>query len=104
MAAEKLDKNWHGSSFDDNLRLLSGTRSNVGKSPCGFELNQSMRRTKELHKAAHNTGLDYTLDGRIPLFRKQFAELGCGLDLGVDLVGEDTCDHVWQFFIELNDG
>src|SRR5690606_31502298 len=43
-AAEELNEDGNGTSFDDDLGLGSGTRSNVGEGPGGFELDESMRR------------------------------------------------------------
>lgn len=45
-----------------------------------------MRRSKEFDESADDTGLDDLLNGRVAFFAEEFAELGGGLDLGVNLV------------------
>ena len=45
-----------------------------------------MRRLKELNKTADDTSLDDLLDGRITLLGEKLAELGCGLDLKLNLI------------------
>jgi hypothetical protein len=60
-----------------------------------------VRRAKELDETGNNTGLDNTLDGGVALLGKQFAELGSGLNLLLNLVGEDTLHHLRKLDVEL---
>lgn len=101
-AAQKLAEDRHSTSFDDHLSLLGRSGGNVGQSPGGFELNQSVRGPEELDEAADNAGLDDALDGRVALLGKQLPEFGRSLDLRFDLFGEDTLDHLGQFHVKLS--
>lgn len=102
MAPQELDEDRHRARFNDNLGLLSRTRGDVRQGPGGLELNQGVRVAQELHEATNNAGFDDLLDGWVAFFRQQLAELGRGLNLSVDLVGEDSLDHLRKFFVELS--
>lgn len=101
VAAEKLDEDWDGTSLDDDLGLLSRARSNVGQSPRSLELNKSVRGTEELDEAADNAGLDDLLDRWVSLLRKELSELGGGLNLKIDLVGQNAGNHLWKILVQL---
>lgn len=100
-AAQELAEDRHSTSLDNDLGLLGGTGGNVGQSPSGFELNKSVGGSEEFNEAAHDTGLDDTLNGRVALLGEQFPELGGGLDLLVDLIGEDALNHLGELHIKL---
>jgi hypothetical protein len=101
VAAEQFDEDGDGASLNDDLCLLGGTRGNVGKGPCGLKLDKCVGRAQELDKAADDTGLDDPLDGRVALLGQELAELGRGLDLLVDLLGEDALDHLGEVLVQL---
>jgi hypothetical protein len=101
VAAEQLDEDGDGASLNDDLCLLGRARGNVGKSPCGLKLDKCVGRAQELDKAADDTGLDDPLDGRVALLGQELAELGRGLDLLVDLLGEDALDHLGEVLVQL---
>jgi hypothetical protein len=61
-----------------------------------------VRRAKELDETGNDTGLNDPLDGRVALLGKQFAELSGGLDLFLNLVGEDTLHHQRKLDVELD--
>lgn len=101
MAAQQLDENGDRARFNDDLCLLGGTGGNVGQSPSGLKLYQSVGGAKELDKSADDACFNDPFDGGVALLGKQLPELcGC-LDLLVDLVGEDALYHLREFFIEL---
>src|SRR4029434_7579899 len=100
-AGEQLNDDGHGAGLDDHLGLSGGAQGDVGEGPGGLELDDGMGGPKELDKTAHDAGLDDLLDGRAALLAKQLAELGCGLDLEVDLVRKDAGDHLGEVLIEL---
>lgn len=103
VAAQKLDKNRHSTSFNYNLGLLGRSGGNVGQCPGSLKLDQCVRRSKEFHKTAHDTGFDNTLDRGVPLLGQQLPELGRALDLRLNLVGENTLNHLREFHIELKE-
>lgn len=100
-AAQEFAEDRYSTSLDNNLGLLGGTRGNVGQSPSSFELNKSVGGSEEFNEAAHDTGLDDTLNGGVALLGEQFPELGGGLDLLVDLIGEDALNHLGELHIKL---
>lgn len=103
VAAKQLDEDGDGARLDDDLCLLCGPGGDVGEGPCGLKLHQRVRGAQELDKAAHDARLDDALDGGVALLGQQLAELGRGLDLLVDLLGEDALDHLGKLFVELAD-
>jgi hypothetical protein len=102
-AAEQLDEDWDRTSLDDDLGLLGRAGGNVGQRPGSLELHQGVWRSQELDEAADHTGFDDLLDGRVSLLGEKLSELGRGLDLSINLIGEDAFHHLWQFHIELED-
>lgn len=60
-----------------------------------------MWRAEELDEAADNTGLDNLLDRWVSLLRKELSELGGGLNLEIDLVGENAGNHLWKILVQL---
>jgi hypothetical protein len=100
-ASEKLDEDGDSAGLDNNLCLGGGAGGNVGQSPGSLELNKGMGGSQELDEAADNTGLDDLLDGRVPLLGQKLSELGGGLDLEVDLVGEDARNHLRKILVQL---
>jgi hypothetical protein len=102
-AAKQLDEDGNGTSFNDDLGLLGGTGGNVGQSPGRLKLNEGVRRAEELDETGNDTSLDNTLDRWVALLRKQFAELGGGLNLLLNLVGENSLHHLGKLDVELND-
>ena len=64
---------------------------------------KSVRGTKKFDKSADNAGLNDLFDGGVSLLGEEFSELGGRLDLLVDLVREDTLDHLGEFFVQLYD-
>lgn len=101
VTAEKLDEDWDGTGLDDDLGLLSRAGGDVGQSPCSLELNKSVWGAEKLHEAADNAGLDDLLDRWVSLLRKELSELGGGLNLEIDLVGQNAGNHLWKIFIQL---
>lgn len=101
VAAQKLDEDGDGASLDDDLCLLGRARGNVGEGPGGLKLHQSVGGAQELDEAGDDTRLDNALDGGVALLGQQLAELGRGLDLLVDLFGEDALDHLGELLVEL---
>jgi hypothetical protein len=101
VAAKKLDEDGDGACLNDDLCLLGGARGDVGKSPCGLKLDKCVGRAQELYKAADDTGLDDPLDGRVAFLGQELAELGRGLDLLIDLLGEDALDHLGEVLVQL---
>lgn len=101
-AAKQLDEDGDGTSFDDDLGLLGGAGGNVGQSPGRLKLDQGVRRAKELDETGNDTGLDNTLDRGVALLGKQFAELGGGLNLLLNLIGENSLHHLGKLDVELN--
>lgn len=99
--AQELDEDGNGTGLDNNLGLRSRARGNVGKSPGGLELDKSVGRAEELDEAAHNASLDDLFDWRVALLAEQFAELGGGLDLSVNLFREDASHHLREVLVEL---
>ncbi len=85
-AAQEFDEDGHGAGLNDHLCLGCGAGGNIGQSPSGLELDQSVRRPKKFHKAADHARLDDFLDGRVAFFGEEFAEFGSGLDLGLNLI------------------
>jgi hypothetical protein len=100
-ASEKLDENRNGAGLDDDLGLRGGARSNVGQGPSRLELDQGVGRAKELDKAANDARLDDLLNRGVALLGQKLSELGCRLDLKVDLLGEDALDHLRQVLVQL---
>lgn len=100
-AAKQLDKDGNSASLDDDLGLSGRTRGDVGQSPGGFELHKSVRGSQELDEAANDASLDDFLDGRVALLGQELSELGGGLDLEVDLVGEDARNHLRKILVKL---
>lgn len=100
-AAKQLDKDGNSASLDDDLSLSGRARGDVGESPGGFELHQSVRGSQELDEAANDASLDDLLDGRVALLGQKLSELGGGLDLEVDLVGEDARNHLRKILVKL---
>jgi hypothetical protein len=101
VATQQLNEDRDSAGLDNNLCLLSGTGCNVCQSPSSFKLYESMGRSEELNKTANNTGLDNFLDGWVSFFRKELSEFGSGLNLQVDLFGENAFDHLWEIFVQL---
>jgi hypothetical protein len=101
VAAEELDENGDGTGLDDDLGLLGGAGGNVGQGPGSLELNQGMRGAEEFDEAAHDAGFDDALDRGVAFLGEQLSELGSGLHLLVDLLGEDAFDHLREFDIQL---
>jgi hypothetical protein len=100
-AGKELDEDGDSASLNDDLGLGGGTRGNVGQGPSSLELHQGVRGSQELDEAADDTGLDDLLDGRVPLLGQKLSELGGGLDLEVDLVGEDARNHLRKILVQL---
>lgn len=100
-AAKQLDEDGNSASLDDDLGLSGRTRGDVGQSPGGFELHKSVRGSQELDEAANDASLDDFLDGRVALLGQELSELGGGLDLEVDLVGEDARNHLREILVKL---
>lgn len=63
-----------------------------------------MRGSQELDKTTNDAGLDDLLDRGVALLRKKLSELGCGLNLRIDLVREDTLHHLRKVLIQLGLG
>lgn len=101
MAAQELDEDGDGASLDDDLGLLCRAGGDVGECPRGLELDECVGGPEELDEAAHDAGLDDLLNGRVALLGQQLAELGCGLDLLVDLLGKDALDHLGELLLQL---
>jgi hypothetical protein len=101
-ALQELNEDRHGTSLDDDLSLGRTARSNVGQGPSSLELDQSMWGSEKFNESANNTGLDDLLDGGIALLGKQLSELRRSLNLEVDLIGEDACDHLREVLVELH--
>jgi hypothetical protein len=101
MAAEELNKDGHSASLDDDLGLLGRPRRDVGERPSCLELHKGMWRPEKLNEATHNAGLDHSLNRGVTLLGEEFPELGCSLDLLVDLFGKDTLHHLGEILIEL---
>jgi hypothetical protein len=57
---------------------------------------------EEFDKSTNNPGLDNLFDGRISLFRQEFSEFCSGLNLEIDLIGEDARNHLREIFVQLN--
>ena len=100
-AAKQLDEDGDGTSFNDDLGLLGGTGGDVGQGPGRLKLNQGVGRAKELDETGYDTGLNNTLDGGVAFLGKQFAELSGGLDLLLNLVGENSLHHLGKLDVEL---
>lgn len=98
---KKLDEDGHGTGLDDDLGLGSAARGDVGESPGGLKLDEGVGRSQELDKAADDASLDDLLDGRIALLGQELPESGCGLDLQVDLIGEDALHHLRKILAQL---
>jgi hypothetical protein len=60
-----------------------------------------MGRSEECYESANNTSFDDLFDGWVSLLGEEFAELGCSLDLEIDLLGEDAFDHLWEVLVQL---
>lgn len=101
VAAKKLNEDWDSTGLNDDLSLSGRAGSNVGQSPGGLELNKSVWRAKEFDKAADNTGLDNLLNRWVSLLGEKLSELGGCLNLEVDLVGENTLNHLWKILVQL---
>ena len=102
-AREELDEYRDGAGLDNDLGLGGRARGDVRQGPRGLELNEGVGRAEELDKAAHDTGLDDFLDGGVALLGEEFPELGRGLDLLINLGGEDAGDHLREVLIELEE-
>lgn len=100
-AGKELDENGDSASLNDDLGLGGRARRNVGQGPSSLELHQGVGGSQELDEAADDTGLDDLLDGRVPLLGQKLSELGGGLDLEIDLVGEDARNHLRKILIQL---
>lgn len=100
-ASQKLNKDGDSTCLNDDLCLGGGTTGNVGQGPGSLELDQSVGRSEELDKAADDTGLDDFFDGWVSLLGQEFAELGRGVDLLLELVGEDTSNHLGKVLVQL---
>lgn len=100
-AGKELDENGDSASLNDDLGLGGRTRRNVGQGPSSLELHQGVGGSQEFDEAADDTGLDDLLNGRVPLLGQKLSELGGGLDLEIDLVGEDTRNHLRKILIQL---
>lgn len=100
-AGEKLDKDGDSTGLNNNLGLGSRAGGDVGQGPSSLELDKGVRGSKELDESADDTGLDDLLNGRVSLLGEEFSELGCGLDLEVDLIREDTSDHLRKILVQL---
>lgn len=108
---KKVDELGDSVGVDNDLGVLLGTGSDVGQSPCSFELrissiNHLVRKaskrthlkhrltsTQELHEPRHDTALDDAFDWGILFFRKQLAEFGRRVKLTLRVVGEHALDH-----------
>lgn len=60
-----------------------------------------MRGAKELDEAADDSGLDNLLDRRVTLLRQKLPKTGCGLNLQIDLLGEDALHHLREILAQL---
>lgn len=103
-ASKKLDENRDSASLNDNLCLSGGAGCDVGQGPGSLELDQGVRGSQELDKTTNNAGLDDLLDRGVALLGKKLSELGCGLNLRIDLVREDTLHHLRKVLIQLETG
>lgn len=103
-ATKKLDENRDSTSLNDNLCLSGGAGCDVGQSPGSLELNQGVRGSQELDKTTNDASLDDLLDRGVALLGKKLSELGCGLNLRIDLVREDTLHHLRKILIQLETG
>ena len=65
----------------------------TGQSPSSLELKHGVVRAQEDDKAIHNAALDDPVDGWVLLLAEELAELGGGVKLGVEVVGEDSLYH-----------
>ena len=100
-ARKKLNKYRHGTSFNNDLGLSGRARGDIRQGPRGLELDESVGGAKELNEAAHDTSLNDFLDRRVALLGEEFPELRRGLDLLINLVGEDARDHLREVLVEL---
>lgn len=100
---QQFDEDRDGTSLDNDLGLLGGTGGNVGKSPSRLKLDEGVGGAQELDEAADDSSLDNTLNRRVALLGQQFAEFSGGLNLLLDLVGEDPLHHLGKLDIELKD-
>lgn len=100
-ASEKLDENGNSTGLNDNLGLSGRARSNVGKGPSGLELDQSVGGAKEFDEATNDAGLDNLFDRRVTLLAEQLSKLGSRLNLLIDLIREDTLDHLGEVLAQL---
>lgn len=101
VATQQLNEDRNCTGLDNDLGLLSGTRRDVGKSPSSLELHKGMGRSEELDEAADDASLDNLLDWRVALFGEQLSEFGSGLDLEIDLLGEDALNHLGEVLVQL---
>lgn len=102
-AGKELDEDGDGTGFDDDLSLGGRAGGNVGQGPSSFELDKSVRGSEEFDETADDTSLDNFFDRGIALLGEKLTELGRGLDLLLNLVGEDTLDHLGEVLAELHD-
>lgn len=51
---------------------------------------------KKLNKPWYDTTFDDTLDGRVFLFRKKFAEFGSRVQLTIGIIGENARNHLFS--------
>jgi len=58
-------------------------------------------RAEKLDEAADDTSLDDFFNRRVTLFGEELPEFSGRLDLGVDLFGEDSLDHLRKILVEL---
>lgn len=100
-AGKELDEDGDSASLNDDLGLGGRARGDVGQGPSSLELHQGVGGSQEFDEAADDTGLDNLLDGRVPLLGQKLSELGGGLDLKIDLVGEDTRNHLREILVQL---
>ena len=99
---KEVNENRHGAAVDDHLRVLRGTRSNVGKSPSSFKLDHAVRTAQEFDKARYHAASNNAIDRGILLLRKELPELGSGLELLVQVVTLYTLYHSRQFRSDLH--
>jgi hypothetical protein len=101
VAAEQLNEDRDSSGLDNDLCLLRGTGRNVCEGPRSLELDERVGRSQKLDETANNASLNNLFDRWVALLGEKLSEFGGSLDLEVDLLGEDTFDHLREVLVQL---
>lgn len=100
-AGEQLDENRDGAGLNHDLSLSGAARCDVGKRPCSLKLDEGVGGSEELDKSADDAGLYDLLDRRVALLGEKLPESSGGLDLQVNLIGEDALHHLRKILAQL---